>query len=168
MKIPESLLIIYTNGQKSDISFSFGKRFKETKIMDNEEVEIIVNDDGEIEIVDENLIRHEEDYKKETQRLLELIEQREELVGLLKIAKPEKIAHIREGISHYDRSIESLEKFIAIIEQLIQTRLDYIENVKELYIMGEKIEQGMREHFADQPEKLALLEAMLEDDGKSH
>jgi hypothetical protein len=136
--------------------------------MDNEEVEIIENDDGEIEIVDEDLIRYEEDYKKETQRLLERIEQREELIGLLKIAKPEKIAELREVISRFDKSIEATEEIILMTEDLIQKRREYIESLKEALIMSEKIEKGMREHFADQPEKLAQLEAMLEDKGKSH
>lgn len=140
----------------------------ETKIMDNEEVEVIYKDNGEIEIVDENLIRHEEELEKQTRRLLELIEQRDEVIKLLKIAKPAKIADLREGVSLFDKSIESIEKFIVMTEDLIQKRRDYIENIKELIIMTDKIEAGMREHFADQPEKLAQLDAILEDTGKSH
>lgn len=125
-------------------------------------------DDDEIEIIDDELIQNEEDYKKESTRLLELISKREEMVRLFKVAKPERFAELREAISGLDKSIESTEKVIELLEELIQKRQNYTENLKETSIMAEKVLKGMREHFADDPEKLAQLEAMIEDDGKSH
>lgn len=126
-----------------------------------------MEDDNE-EIVYDELIQNEEDHKKESARLLELISQRKEMVELFKVAKPERFAELREAISGLDKSIESTENVIELLEDLIQKRRDYIETLKETSIMAEKILKGMREHFADDPEKLARIEAMLEDDGKSH
>lgn len=110
----------------------------------------------------------QEKYRKETENLLEKIQLREEMVGLLKIAKPEKVAAIQTAISRLDKSIESTEKIIALNEETIQQKREYDEQMKKLLEMTETMLEGMREQFADQPEKLEMLEAMLEDDGKTH
>lgn len=140
--------------------------------MNENEIETTDEDEDEfefdLEIENENLIRHEEDYKKETARLLQMIDRRKELVGLFKIAKPQRFAELREAISSLDKSIESTEKIIEMTEDLIQKRRNYIESLRETFIMSEKIVKGAREHFADQPEKLEQLEALLEDTGISH
>jgi hypothetical protein len=122
----------------------------------------------EIEVFDEEISVFEEKLKKEVEYLLTLINRREETVGLLKIAKPEKLADIRTMISRLDKSIESTEDIIALIEKTIEQKHEYVEQLKILLEMSETILKGMREHFADDPEKLEMLEAMLEDDGKTH
>lgn len=122
----------------------------------------------EIEVIDDEIGLIETEIKKETETLLTLINRREELVGLLKIAKPEKLADIRSAISSLGKSIESTEIIIALNEELIQQKREYAEQMKNLLIMSEKVLEGMREHFADDAERLEILEAMLEDDGKTH
>lgn len=125
-------------------------------------------DEDEYEIEDDALIKHEEDHKKISDILLESISQREELVRLLKIARPEKMAELREAISAFDQAIEATENYLATIEDLIQKRRVYIENLRKGWIISEKLVKGFREKYADDPEKLEMLEALLEDDGSSH
>jgi hypothetical protein len=122
----------------------------------------------EIEVIDEEIGLLEEQHKKETETLLTLINRREELVGLLKIAKPEKVADIRSAISSLDKSIESTENIIALNDDIILQKREYAEQMKNLLIMSETVLEGMREHLADDSEKLEMLEAMHEDDGKTH
>lgn len=125
-------------------------------------------EEEEIEIVDEDLEEYEAKHKESSEILLTLIARREELVGILKLAMPERIAGIRKKISDLDKAIEATEEMISLYENIIRKKYEHIEILKETHIMCEKVLQGMREHFADQPEKMAQIEAMLEDDGKSH
>lgn len=118
--------------------------------------------------MEESIEELHEKNRKETENLLERIKLREEMVGLLKIAKPEKIADIRSAISRLDKSIEATEKIIEINNAIIRQKDEYTEQTIILSEMSEKILEEMREHFADDPEKLEILEAMLEDDGKAN
>lgn len=127
-----------------------------------------MEEDDEIEIVDEELEEYETKHKESSEILLTLIARREELIGILKLAMPEKITGIRKTISDLDKAIEATEEIISLYESIIRKKYEHIELLKKAHFMTEDVLQGMREHFADDPEKLEQLEALLEDDGSSH
>jgi len=127
-----------------------------------------MKEDDEIEIVDEELEEYEAKHKESSEILLTLIARREELIGILKLAMPEKIAGIRKTISDLDKAIDATEEIISLYESIIRKKYEHIELLKKAYFMTEDVLQGMREHFADQPEKMEQIEAMLADDKKSH
>ena len=106
--------------------------------------------------------------ERETEKLFERIRLREEMIGLLKIARPEMIADIREAISRLDKSIESTEKIIQLQEEAFELREKHEADLEKLIPIADRMLEELREHLADDPKKLELLEAMLEDDGKSH
>lgn len=96
--------------------------------------------DEELEITDE--------YRKESEFLLQRIKDREELVELLKIAHPSKIAEIRNSIARLDDVIERSEKIMEmhLEAQRLQQKAD--KDYEELEALTDLI----------LPELLAYLE----------
>ncbi len=118
-----------------------------------------MNDD-DVETTDE--------YKKEAAYLLKKIEEREEMVSLLKIAKPGKIADIQMVIARFDKSIARTERILELIKERYEQQAEYNLAVKETKTKAEKIKNEMIEHFAENdPEKLSEMLKMLGED-KSH
>ena len=89
-----------------------------------------------------------DEYQKKSEFLLERIKERDEMVELLKIAHPSKIAEIRDLIARLDDVIERTEKVMEILleAQRLEQKID--KDYEELEAMTEAIE----------PELLAYLE----------
>lgn len=109
------------------------------------------------------------EYEKESARLLNTIKKREEMIGLLKIAKPEKIKDIQELIPRLDKSIEQTEEILESISNHIQLLESAIKQSEEMDAMCDIIQKELLEYIArEKPEKLEEVEAMLLGEGSSH
>lgn len=103
-----------------------------------------------------------EEYEKEAAFLLQRIKDRDELVGLLKIARPEKIPLIQKTIAAFDDVIEQTENIL----ELQQKKSDFEEKIEredeKTFAMMKLIEKELIEHVAkNNPEKLPELMEML-------
>jgi hypothetical protein len=96
--------------------------------------------DEELEINDE--------YRKKSEFLLQRIKDREEMVELLKIAHPSKIADIRNCIARLDDIIERTEKSMEMHLEALRLEQEIDKDYEEL--------EEMTDHIL--PELLAYLE----------
>ena len=109
------------------------------------------------------------DYEEESANLLQMIEKREEMVGLLKIAKPDKIKAVQEIIRDCDESISQTEEILESISNLIRLLETAIKRNEELEVKLEVAQKEFLEYIKrEKPEKLEEIEAMLFEDGTSH
>ncbi|MCD9187677.1 MAG: hypothetical protein LUM44_14755 [Pyrinomonadaceae bacterium] len=117
----------------------------------------------------ERLENAKKDYEEESANLLQMIEKREEMVRLLKIAKPDKIKDIQELIRGLDESIAQTEEIMESISNLIEKIEAAIKHDEKLAVTVEIIQKELIEYVKrEKPEKLEELEAMLFEDGTSH
>lgn len=135
---------------------------------ETQQFELSIEDYDEVEDAYE-IRASRENYERESANLLAKIGERDELVKLLKIAQPEKIAELRELITRYDKYIEDTEEIVAIQYSIYQSRIDYWKQMTELEAMSDVIRPALLKHVAEHnPEKLEELEAMLSGDDKTH
>ncbi len=132
------------------------------------ETEIKIDESGIDE--DEDVQNALAEYNRECAKLIELTERREEMINLLKIAKPSKIVEIREVIPRLDRLIKQTEEIIELSFELVRHKRDHVRRCRRLEAMMEIILPELRKHLAENaPEKLEQLEAMLDPQGnKTH
>jgi dsDNA-specific endonuclease/ATPase MutS2 len=97
-------------------------------------------------------------YKRSTQNLLNAIELRDKLVGMLKIARPAKRAKIVASIADLDRQIDKHEQALAgeyeIAQKLGQAEEEYEAQMEALDKMADNILEGMKEKAPELYEKL--------------
>lgn len=118
---------------------------------------------------DDNFYETDEEYLRESALLLERIQMREEMLQILKFATADKTAAVRDAIASLDKSIEATENIIEFIVERRRLIKQCEAHDQKTLALAEKMMAGLRRHLAEnEPEKLELLEAMLEDDGKSH
>lgn len=136
--------------------------------MKNEQKEISLENYDEVE--DSYEIRaSREVYEKECAKLLAKVSQRDELVKLLKIARPEKLGELRASIAKLDAFIAHTEEIIAMHYDIYQKRQDLWKQETELLAISEAIRPELLKYVAQHnPERLEELEAMFSDDDKSH
>ena len=125
-------------------------------------------DDAEVdeyEEVQDALARYEDSAAK----LLDAVARRDEMVALLKIAQPSKIAEVRECIAGWNALIEKAEELMEGNALLLEKARDLARHCLELEATCDLIEPQLIAHIAkNAPEKLELAKAILSDDGKSH
>jgi hypothetical protein len=103
------------------------------------------------------------EYKDISAKLLDLVEIREQLIKELKIAPPEKILELREGISLCDTTIESAEKYLEVEVELYRKGVKLDEKLEEAARMNALIDEKLPAYVAKhKPEKLEEILAMLE------
>ena len=103
-----------------------------------------------------------EEYKKEAAFLLERIKMRDEFAGLLKIARPEKLAELKETIARLDEVIDQTENILAMHQKKasLESRLD--RDYEDLDATANIIEKELIEQVSkNNPEKLPELMEML-------
>lgn len=111
---------------------------------------------------DETLERIAE-YEKEAANLLERIRQRDEMAALLKIAKPSKIADIRDVVSRMNRGIEQTEVLLELDAEAVQQGRVMDEKYRHLNAMLDVVKPHFLKHIAEhQPKKLVELAALLD------
>lgn len=133
--------------------------------MDEEVLKVDYSGVDEYEEVQDALRKYEDSAAK----LLDAIAERDELVAALKIAHPSKIAEIRELIAEWNSLIESAEELLQDELLLVEKVRKLVRTYLELNAMNKLIEPELIKHVAEHnPEQLELLEAMLNDDGKTH
>lgn len=107
------------------------------------------------------------EYEKEAANLLERIEKRDEMAALLKVAKPSKIAGIREVVSRMNRGIEQTEILLELRAQAVEQRRDLDGQYRQLDETLNLIKPEFLKHIAEQhPEKLAEMTALFENDAE--
>jgi dsDNA-specific endonuclease/ATPase MutS2 len=103
-------------------------------------------------------------YKRSTQNLLNAIELREKLVGMLKTARPAKRAKIVESIAQLERQIDKHEQTLAneyeLTQKLGQAEEAYEAQLTELDEMSDNILADMKEKA---PELYRKLKAELDE-----
>jgi len=110
-----------------------------------------------------------EEYIEESKNLFDLIERREKMLQLLKIAQPEYIPAAQQAIAQIDLVIEQTEELMEMHRKLYLMSIEADKSDAALLELSENIAIELREHVAkNNPEKLELLEAMLSDDDKTH
>lgn len=122
------------------------------------------------EVADEFEIRaSREDYERESANLLQKISERDELVKLLKLARPDRLDAIKQNIKRLDKYIEGTEVIVEKSLEVYETRIEYWKEMTILHEMSEIIKPELLAHVAKHnPEKLEELEAMLSDDDRTH
>ena len=104
----------------------------------------------------------EAEYLKFSNILIGEIKQREELRGLLKIAKPEEIAEIRKRIAFFDKSIENSEQYLESLEQIRAARAKLDTRERGLFEIMEKMKPDLLKYIAENhPEKMAEMEELF-------
>lgn len=117
----------------------------------------------------EKLENAKKDYEKESEYLLQTIAKREEMVGLLKIAKPDKIKDIQDVVQRLDSSINQTERIMEHICKQIDLLEKAIKHAEELEIKLDFVQKEFLEYIKrEKPEKLEEVEAMILEDGTSH
>jgi DNA repair exonuclease SbcCD ATPase subunit len=118
----------------------------------------------------DEILEHIAQYEHEAARLLETLAKRDEMVGLLKIAQPSKIAPLREYISRLDKSIEQAEAILESISKQITAGREFEAKIAELLEFTDKLRPALLKHVAEHnPEKLEQIEALFaEDYNKTH
>ena len=110
-----------------------------------------------------------EEYKKEYDNLLAKLKKRDELTGFLRFAQPKQIPAIREAIAGIDKYIEHTEVILEIQKEKFLAEKECEEADRKALEMVEMILPELRKHLAETaPEKLEILDAILNDDGKTH
>jgi len=103
-------------------------------------------------------------YKRSAQHLVEAIELREQLAGMLKTARPAKRAKIVESIARLNRQIDKFEQILADEYELVQKKgrleEEYEAQMEELDKMTDNILAGMKE---EAPELYRKLKAELDE-----
>jgi len=110
-----------------------------------------------------------EEYINESNSLFELIERREEMLRLLKIAQPEYVPEVQKAIAQIDNLIEQTEKMMEMHRKLYFMSIECDKSEAALLEFSDKVDKKLRKYVAEHhPEKLELLDAMLSDDDKTH
>jgi hypothetical protein len=106
-----------------------------------------------------------DDYKRSTQNLLNAIELRERLVGMLKIARPAKRAKIVESIAQLDRQIDKHEQALAneyeITQKKCRAEEEYEAQLKETEKLTDLMLADMK---VKDPELYLKFKAALSED----
>ncbi|HQU82839.1 MAG TPA: hypothetical protein PKY59_06930 [Pyrinomonadaceae bacterium] len=117
----------------------------------------------------EKLEDAKKEYEEESANLLQIISKREEMIGLLKIAKPEKIKEIQELIPRLDKSIALTEEMLESMSNHIKLLESAIKQAEELDAKCDIIQKELIEYIErENPEKLEEVKAMLFGEGSSH
>jgi 5,10-methenyltetrahydromethanopterin hydrogenase len=113
---------------------------------------------------DEDVINSEE-YQKESAFLLERIRMREDLVELLKRARPDKIPELRRCIAKVDDVIEQTERIMQMHVKKHELEIEIEEQDAETMAMCDAILPELLAHLEKHnPEAYEKLKAELEDD----
>lgn len=110
-------------------------------------------------------------YAELTAVLLDRIRKRDEMIALLKIAKPAKISAIREVAARFDKLIEMIEAELQSFVEMRRKRIEIDENYEKLDAMMEKMKPEFLAYIAEQkPEKLEEMKLLFsgEDSIQSH
>lgn len=97
----------------------------------------------------EEVLRLFDEYEKEAAFLLARIKMRDEDAALLKIAKPSKIAALRDLISRFDSVIEQTEKILSNIVESIEMQRKADENYRELDAVMKSLPPELLQFIAD-------------------
>lgn len=117
---------------------------------------------SQADLIKEEDLLNDEEYQKETASLLKRIEKREQMVQLLKIARPEKIPAIRECIASLDKGIEHTEKIMDLHREKFQLEMELEKQYVELDEMSRAIEPELLAYLAEHnPEAYEKLKAEL-------
>lgn len=112
---------------------------------------------------EEDLLNSEE-YQKESAFLLKRIEDREEMLGLLKIAHPSKISDIRACIAQLDDIIERTEDIMEMHLKKHRLEKEQEKRNEELEKMTDAILPELLAHLEKtNPEAYEKLKASLEE-----
>ena len=104
------------------------------------------------------------EYKEETAKLFELIQRRDEMRGLLKIAQPSKIAEVRKVIANLDNLIKETEGIMEIIARKHRMQIEYDKQCEELDKTVDAILPELLAYLAEHnPEAGEKLKADLEE-----
>ena len=104
-----------------------------------------------------------EEYQKETTKLFEYIQRRDEMHGLLKIAKPSKISALRDVIARLDNLIRQTEEIMDILARKFQLELEADREDEKLEEMYQAVKPELLEYLAEHnPEAYEKLKAELE------
>ena len=105
-----------------------------------------------------------EEYKEEIAKLFELIQRRDDMRALLKIAKPPRIPEIRQVIANLDGLIEDTEEIMEMIAKKHRLELEAEKNYEELNATYEAIKPELLAYLAEHnPEAYEKLKAELEE-----
>ena len=103
------------------------------------------------------------EYQKETAKLFEYIQRRDEMHGLLKIAKPSKIADIRKAIVRLDKLIRQTEEIMEVLVRKYHLEIEAEAEDKKLEEMYEAVKPALLAYLAEHnPEEYEKLKAELE------
>ena len=104
-------------------------------------------------------------YRETAATLLERIAKRDELKTLLKIAKPAKIAPLRELLAQLDKIIEMIENELENLVKMREKRLEVDARNDELMATVDKIKPEFLAHIAEHhPEKLKEMKELFDDE----
>jgi len=110
----------------------------------------------------EILEERKQSYRAESENLLRAIAEREELVKLLKIAKPENISKIQDAIVRKDFMIEQIEKVLVLTADLVKNAENIIENGEKFIEMFDREREEFLEHIKrEKPEEFEEIKALL-------
>lgn len=113
----------------------------------------------------------EKAYREISAVLLERIAQRDELVKLLKIARPSMVLQIQQDIARFDDAIESAEDCLETIAKIRETRIELDHSIANLLAFTDKIKPILFKHLAEHhPEKIEEFEILFnhKDSIKTH
>jgi hypothetical protein len=105
-----------------------------------------------------------EEYQEESAKLFELLQRRDKMRELLKIAQPDKIAEVRRVIANLDSIIKQTEEIMEMIAKTHQKELELDKEYEELDRMNKIIEPLLLAHLKEHnPEAYEKLKAELEE-----
>jgi hypothetical protein len=110
-------------------------------------------------------------YREAYATLLDRIAKRDEMKSLLKIAKPAKIAPLRDVIARFDKIIENVEQELELLTEMRRSRIELDERYEKLAQDMERMKPEFLTYIAENhPEKLAEMESLFgdEDSSKTH
>ena len=85
------------------------------------------------------------------------------------LARPAKIAAIRQCLAELDGVIEMTEEIMELKQKAHRQRVKLEEMYEDLEVTTDAVEKELLEYIAkNKPERLAELQAMLSGDDKSH
>jgi len=105
-----------------------------------------------------------DEYQKETAKLFELIQRRDEMHGLLKIAQPSKIAEVRRVIANLDGLIKQTEEIMEMVAAKYRLEIEAEKQDAVTMAMTEAILPELLAYLAEHnPEAYENLKASLEE-----
>jgi ribosomal protein L29 len=105
-----------------------------------------------------------DEYKEETAKLFELMQRRDEMRGLLKIAQPSKIAEVRKTIATLDNLIKETEEIMEIIARKHRMEIELDKRYEELDKTVDAVLPELLAYLAEHnPEAYEKLKASLEE-----